>query len=246
VRLPNTQGGFRLAKHVGSADESDRDFHGDYLAYARKANLVKAAAALSALGGISRLAWRVREAFQESTRVGIQALEFNGWALVAVGVLIVMALLGVGLPAVIRAAILRRRNPAADLYSLQLIPGFWGRLAVVDPDHDPGKRLPFATLSLDGTSATIWRGILHPRVVATLPLDQLAAVTSKDAHGLSFQRRVLVLTFQLGPATEELPLAIRRVSLMGSWRVSEETQARIVEQLSRTNVTLGSESARAA
>jgi hypothetical protein len=220
-----------LAKHRGSADESDRDFHGDYLAYSRKTKLIIAAAALSALGGIGRIVWRVREAFQESTSAGNQALEFNGWALLGVGVLIVIALLSVGCPAVIRVAILRRRFPAATFYSLQLVPGFWGRLVLIDPERDPGKRLHNATLSLDGTNATIWRGVLRPRVVAILPLARLVMAKSQDAYGLSYQRRILVLTFQLGQATEELPLAIRRVSCIGSWRVSEEAQTRIITQL---------------
>lgn len=220
-----------MAKHVGTAEESDRDFHGDYVAYARKANLVLGAVALASLGGVGRLAWRVNEAFQESPAEGRSMLQIFGYIAVGAILLVLLVYVGVGVPGLLRASILRRRISHASFYALRLIPGFWGRLVIIDPEHAPGRRLQNATLSLDGTSATIWRGLFRPRVVSVLPLESLISVKANDAYGLSYQRRILVLTFQLGLVTEELPLAIRTMSSFGGCRVSTKSQSRIVEQL---------------
>ncbi len=224
-----------MAKHVGTAEESDRDFHGDYLSYARKTNLVLGTAALATLGGLGRLALRVNEAFQESAAEGRATVQIFGYVAVGVVLLVVLVWFGVGLPGLVRASVLRRRIPHSSFYALRLIPGFWGRLVVVDPEHDPGRRLQNATLSIDGASATIWRGLLRPRVVSVLPLASLSDVKANDAHGLSYRRRILVLAFRLGLVTEELPLAIRTISAFGGWRVSTKTQTRIVEQLRKVH-----------
>ena len=224
-----------MAKHVGTAEESDRDFHGDYLAYARKTNLVLGSVALASLGGVGRLAWRVNEAFQWSPAEGRSMLQIFGYIAVGAIVVVLLVYVGVGVPGLLRASILRRRIPRASFYALRLIPGFWGRLIIIDPEHAPGRRLQNATLSLDGTSATIWRGLLRPRIVSVLPLESLISVKANDAYGLSYRRRILVLTFRLGFATEEIPLALRTISSLGGGRVSTKTEARIVEQLQGTN-----------
>jgi hypothetical protein len=220
-----------LAKHVGTAEESDRDFHGDYLAYARKTNALLGATALASLGGVGGVAWRVDEMFQTSPAAGREALQLLCYVVAWFVLLILFAYVGIGIPGLVRVAVLRRRFPHHSFYALRLIPGFWGRLVIVDPEHDPGRRLQNATLSLDGTDATIWRGLLRPHVVSVLPLASLANVKANDAYGLSHRRRILVLTFQLGLVTEELPLAIRTMSSFGGWRVSTKTQTGIIEQL---------------
>jgi hypothetical protein len=220
-----------VAEHVADPTQAVPGARGNYLLYVRiSRRAFIGAASVSALF-VPRAVIGVVEGFQSSAAEGWLTLMSGAYVFGGGVVLVIAMLLASWIPALIRVAILKRRLPEAVFFLLRSIPNFWDRLSLVDPSHEIGGRIPNATISLDGTGATVWRGVLRPRIVAELPLHQLVNVETDRPTEVAFKRRIIILTFSLGLVAEELPIAFRAVGGFGLTRVSARTEQEIVSRL---------------
>lgn len=203
----------------------------NYLLYVRSTRRAWIAALATSALFAPRVWLGLNDAFSTSASEGWA--DVRAVAYVALGGLTLIIAVGLAcwIPALIRTAILARRMPGARLFLVRPIPNFWGRLSLIDPSHEIGRRIPNATISFQPHSVTIWRGVLRPRVVAELPVRQLINVETDRPTGTPFKRRIMLLTFALGSITEEIPIAFRRLSGLGLLRVSQTTEREIASRL---------------
>jgi hypothetical protein len=220
-----------VADHVADPIQAVPGARGNYLLYLRTMRRAFIGAAVSTACFTPRVVLGIVEGFQTSPAEGWSSVATLAYVLGGAALLIVAVMLACWLPALIRIAILTRQLPDATFYLVRSIPNFWDRLSLVDPTHGIGRRIPNATVSLDSTGVTVWRGVWRPRIIAKLPMHQLVSVETDRSTGIPFKRRIMILTFRLGLVVEELPIAFRRVAGFGLTRLSATSERRVAERL---------------
>jgi hypothetical protein len=223
-----------MGDHAADPTQAIAGARGNYMLYVRTTRRAFIAALAATACFTPRVVLGIAEGFQSSPDEGWANVFSLGWVLLGGAILVAGVALGCWIPARIRVANLKHRLPDASFFLLRNIPNFWARLSLVDPTHAVGRRIPNATISFDRDSATVWRGVRRPRIVAKLPLDHLIEVETDRPTGIPFKRRIMVLTFSLGLVTEELPIAFRTVAGLGLRRVSEKTEQEIVARLKKS------------
>ena len=203
----------------------------DYLAYLKRTRRVLGGAALTSLFFACLFTLRVLNAYGESVERGNRMLLIFAIGFPAALALIPLTAIILWIPAVVRIAVLRRRMPEARFFIAKLIPGFWQACRAFSSADDLGPRLQNSVISVERDHVRLWRGVAHPRMIATFPLSQLVAIDSEGKGATPFRRRLIVLSFQVGANQVELPLALRRVAGIGFWRVSAATQAWLLSRL---------------
>ena len=174
--------------------------------------------------------------------------DWANWA-ITIAYVIAGAVLLVGLymvaiwvPAAIRTIRLRRSFPSASFFVVKLIPGFWDRLIAVYPRHSVPKLWQNSALSVDRDSATLWRGVIRPKKIATLPMSSLIRIEADRSGVTPFRRRIVVMTFLVDGTEQELPVALRTLASLGYGRLSEEAQRVLVVRLLAMSAQVGARS----
>lgn len=203
----------------------------DYLDYLRLTRRAFGAAILLSLFFLILYGLRVLSAFRSSPADGIASLVILAFGLSGALVLLMLFMIGWWIPAAVRAAALKRALPDAGFYVVKRIPYFWERLAAVNFRYSTVRRLRDPILGVSGASATLWLGFLRPTKLAELPMTALVRIESDRLTGTPFRRRLIVLTFDIAGAPNELPLALRTVPSIGLGRLSASNLKELIVRL---------------
>jgi hypothetical protein len=198
----------------------------DYLGYIR---VVRRTLGVAIVSSLLLATGRVIADFRVSVANGNSTLDVILVAYAATCGLALLVLVGLWIPGVIRTGVLRRSQPGASFFVVKQIPDFWVRLEAVTGTRL--KRIQNATLVIDSTSASIWRGVFRPERLVDLPLHNLSRI-ERDREGVTpFRRRLMVLTFEIDDACRETPLALRKQGWFGYQRLSNDSQQQVVLSL---------------
>ena len=202
----------------------------DYLGYMRQTRLAFVAAGVASLFFACIAVLRAvadNHTASAWAEWAISAAYVVGGAIVLVGLFMV----AIWVPAAIRSLRLRRAIPNASFFVVKLIPGFRDRLVAVCPRRSLAKLWQNSVLSVDRDSATLWRGMFRPKKIAALPMSSLLRIETDRAEATPFRRRIIVMTFLVDDAEQELPVALRTLASLGYGRLSDVAQVELVARL---------------